>query len=222
MNCDRALEQMSAMLDGELTQQEREQLQAHLAACQSCRAVYAELSAMDEAIAAAQAEPPAALREGVMGAVRDEQKRKSARRTRGRVTAALVAAAALALVVLSGLGVVQLPGFGGESWASVSVGKSFETILPQEPLEAEQAAYAAQLAEEYGCTVLAVWGCDGLDELQDCASETVDGGAQLYLSDGAALDAIFARYDGQYTMERYMPQSGGQTGGETAYIVLFP
>ena len=56
MNCDTALEMMSAMLDGELTQEESEQLQAHLAACESCRAVYAELAAIDSAVAADQAE----------------------------------------------------------------------------------------------------------------------------------------------------------------------
>ena len=72
MNCDTALEMMSAMLDGELTQQEQQMLQAHLDACESCRAVYAELAAMDAALRDDQTEPPAALRGNVMAAIRAE------------------------------------------------------------------------------------------------------------------------------------------------------
>ncbi len=224
MNCDRALEWMSAMLDGELTAQEREQLQAHLDTCESCRAVYAELTAIDAAVAADQSEPPEALHDHVMIAVRDEQKRKTARRRRSYLGAGLIAAAALALAVLSGLGVVQLPGVGDEGRASVSVGQSIQTILPAEPSEAAQAeaAYAAQLANEYGCAVLAVWGCGGLDELQGCPFETLDGGARLYLTDGAALEAILERCSEQYAMGLYAPEGGGETGGEApAYVLLF-
>ena len=41
MNCEKALELISAELDGELTQQERAELQAHLDACPDCRETYA-------------------------------------------------------------------------------------------------------------------------------------------------------------------------------------
>lgn len=224
MNCDRALEQMSAMLDGELTAEESEQLQAHLDACQSCRAVYAELAAVDAAVAADQAEPPEALRENVMHAIRSEQKHKPARRTRSYVTAGLIAAAALALVVLSGLGVVQLPGFGDEGRASVSVGQSMQAILPSDqPATGDlKAKYAAQIANEHGCAVLVVWNCAGLDELQDVPFETLDDGARLYLTDGATLDAILERCREQYPMGLYTPEADGRTGGDApAYLMIF-
>ena len=44
MNCDQALEAISAALDGELSAKERAQLEAHLAHCPSCAALFDELA----------------------------------------------------------------------------------------------------------------------------------------------------------------------------------
>ena len=47
MNCERALELISAELDGAVTQQERAELQAHLDTCPDCRETYAQLHELD-------------------------------------------------------------------------------------------------------------------------------------------------------------------------------
>lgn len=222
MNCDTALEMMSAMLDGELTQQEQQMLQAHLDACENCRAVYAELAAMDAALRDDQTEPPAALRGNVMAAIRAEQKQKKTRHARSWLVAGLAAAAALALMVLSGTGVLQLPGMAEDGRASVSVGQSMQAILPPDTpgTEGLEAKYAAQLAAETGCAVLVVWDCEALDELKDVPYETLDDGARLYLTDSATLDAVLERCRTQYPMGIYSPE-GESRAGENAYIMLF-
>ena len=48
MDCEKALELMSAELDGMCTEQERAALQAHLEACADCRETYRRLHALDE------------------------------------------------------------------------------------------------------------------------------------------------------------------------------
>ena len=50
MDCEKALELMSAELDGMCTEQERAALQAHLEACADCRETYRQLRALDEAL----------------------------------------------------------------------------------------------------------------------------------------------------------------------------
>ena len=44
MDCEKALELMSAELDGMCTEQERAALQAHLEACADCRETYRPVS----------------------------------------------------------------------------------------------------------------------------------------------------------------------------------
>ena len=60
MDCEKALELMSAELDGMCTEQERAALQAHLEACADCRETYRQLHALDEALQDAELEPPQA------------------------------------------------------------------------------------------------------------------------------------------------------------------
>lgn len=62
MTCNDMLEQLSAALDGELTAEEKVQLDRHLSQCDSCRALFDELSAIHGACAHLEAAPPPALR----------------------------------------------------------------------------------------------------------------------------------------------------------------
>ena len=75
MDCEKALELMSAELDGMCTEQERAALQAHLEACADCRETYRQLRALDEALQDAELEPPQALHDNVMRQIRKEKKR---------------------------------------------------------------------------------------------------------------------------------------------------
>ena len=224
MNCDTALELLSAMLDGGLTDTEAERLQSHLAACESCRAVYDELVMIDAAVRDDQAEPPDALRENVMTAIRAEQRQKTTRKTRSWLLLGIAAAAALALIILSGTGVLPLPGTGEAGRVSVSVGQSMQAILPPETpgTEGLEAKYAAQIATENGCVVLAVWQCGELEELSGAGFETLDDGAKLYAVDGATVDAILKRCREQYPMGLYYPEGACETGENAlAYVMIY-
>lgn len=66
MTCETALKLMSAALDGELTAAEKVELDRHLAQCESCRALFAELSAIHDACGGLDAAPPPALREQIL------------------------------------------------------------------------------------------------------------------------------------------------------------
>ena len=93
-------ELISRLLDEDttLTAEENAALQAHLAECADCAAVYAAFSALSEALGEDLEEPPASLHENVMAEVRREEiRRRSSRRHRWTWFAA--AAAALALVI---------------------------------------------------------------------------------------------------------------------------
>ena len=108
MNCENALELMNRELDEALTAEESAALQAHLDACPDCRETWRQLHELDALLQESELEPPAALHEGVMRAIRQEQKRKP---RRAWVPAAAIAAAA-ALVLLAGkAGLIALPGF---------------------------------------------------------------------------------------------------------------
>ena len=73
MDCEKALELMSAELDGMCTEQERAALQAHLDACPDCRETWRQLHELDALLQESELEPPAALHDGVMRAIRQEQ-----------------------------------------------------------------------------------------------------------------------------------------------------
>lgn len=103
MDCEQALEAISAALDGELSPVERAQLEEHLSVCQSCRALAEDFRVLSAALDAAGAAPPPELATGVMARIAAEGKvtpisalrRRGARRWLGL-------AAMLALVICAG------------------------------------------------------------------------------------------------------------------------
>lgn len=104
MTCEEALELISGHLDGENTEQEEAQLQAHLKVCPSCRELMQALSDTDQTLRNLETEPPAHFCEDVMAAVRAE---KAPVRKKKHHVWPVLAAAALLLVI----GVSALPGF---------------------------------------------------------------------------------------------------------------
>ncbi|MFR7742881.1 MAG: anti-sigma factor family protein [Acutalibacteraceae bacterium] len=79
MNCENALELMNRELDEALTAEESAALQAHLDACPDCRGTWRQLHELDAAAAESELEPPAALHDGVMRAIRQEQRKPAPR-----------------------------------------------------------------------------------------------------------------------------------------------
>lgn len=72
MDCDRFLELLSARLDGALTEEEKRELEEHLAVCPDCRTVGAQLSALQGAFPELEeaATAPEGFTQGVMDRIR--------------------------------------------------------------------------------------------------------------------------------------------------------
>ena len=194
MNCENALELMNRELDGALTEAESAALQAHLDACPDCRETRRQLHELDALLQESELEPPAALHDGVMQAIRQEKKQRS---RRAWVPAAAIAAAA-ALVLLAGrAGLIALPGFEKDSTVTVNVGSAVEQIFTQTGAEAPDEAAAQQAAElsaETGLDVLLVWNSGVPSELETMPYELTANGARLYRVTGQLAQTILDGY----------------------------
>lgn len=96
MNCETALELLSASLDGELTAAEQQELQAHLDQCPSCRAIQTELVGLHTACGEMEALPPAGLKEQIMKSLPPQRPGKVIYWKRWGAMAAALALVALA------------------------------------------------------------------------------------------------------------------------------
>lgn len=194
MNCENALELMNRELDEALTPEEAAALQAHLDACPDCRETRRQLHELDALLQESELEPPAALHDGVMQAIRQEKKQRS---RRAWVPAAAIAAAA-ALVLLAGrAGLIALPGFEKDSSVTVNVGSAVEQIFTQTGAEAPDEAAAQQAAElsaETGLDVLLVWNSGVPSELETMPYELTENGARLYRVTGQLAQTILDGY----------------------------
>ena len=194
MNCENALELMNRELDEALTAGESAALQAHLDACPDCRETWRQLHELDALLQESELEPPAALHDGVMQAIRQEKKQRS---RRAWVPAAAIAAAA-ALVLLAGrAGLIALPGFEKDSIVTVNVGSAVEQIFTQTDAEAPDEAAAQQAAElsaETGLDVLLVWNSGVPSELETMPYELTENGARLYRVTGQLAQTILDGY----------------------------
>lgn len=70
LDCEQALELISAKLDGALTAEESAQLEEHLAACPACRALLADFEELHMELPRLAAQPPADLKDNIMAEVR--------------------------------------------------------------------------------------------------------------------------------------------------------
>lgn len=107
-DCEKALELISAQLDGPLAAADAAWLEAHLDACPDCRALQADFAALHQELPLLAARPPEELKGSVMDAVRackvtPFQGKK--RQWRWKSLASL--AAVLALVFVGGYGLRQ-------------------------------------------------------------------------------------------------------------------
>ena len=99
MNCNDYIPLICGYLDGENTESENKNLQAHLVSCVHCRDILAQMQENDRLLADAP-EAPADLTWRIMQQVRKEPKKRSQWK---RWSAVLSAAAVLAVVLLSGV-----------------------------------------------------------------------------------------------------------------------
>ncbi len=176
-DCEKYIELISQMADGELDEAQSEQLHTHIAECADCKRVFEAFSGLSEALSSELVEPPEMLAKGIMFKI-NNQKRHNRRFGFGKFTA-LAACLALALFGAAHYGLL-----GSLSSDAPMAAKS---VSPDE----STALYAAPPAPESG------EGSKALDQAQDAGgvSETqmltAAGDATLTCADGAELQLGF-------------------------------
>lgn len=125
--CEEFAPLLSAFVDGELTEEERAEVLAHVSECEKCRSLLGELTALHAALGELEDEDvPAGFTEGVMAAVRAERRQKAANKKRSAWRRWMPMAACAAIVALA---------------AAVTIPR---TAMKQEANDAAPAAPAAQ------------------------------------------------------------------------------
>lgn len=117
INCDQALDLISALLDGELQDDDRALLDAHLNQCDQCRALLSDFHAMHAALPTTDVEPPADLKDNIMAQVRASKvvalTPPAARKWGRRQWRSLVAVLAVVVLGAGGLRLLKSPAVSG-------------------------------------------------------------------------------------------------------------
>lgn len=208
MDCEQALEAISAALDGELPPAGRAQLEEHLSVCPSCRALAEDFRVLSLALEQTEQAPPPELAAGVMARVNGTTPISAGRRKNPRRWLGL--AAMLALVICAGGLGLWLRGTDRIMAANQSVTGGAPPADPggvsagQEDLarayfstndfsEPEACAPAPSSAEGSAAA-------DGESDPQDASYSIAPGSAQMFVPksvqeglDGAAAVITFAR-----------------------------
>lgn len=150
-NCEKIQEMISAMLDGELSEQERIEIKEHIALCSDCAAMYEDFAALREELKESLAEVPASLHANIMDAVRSAPKPKKPLQVLMRP----YMSAAACLIIVAGIALAARAGSLGPDKA-VSSGSKLAVpaapAAPEAPAEAEMYTYgnfAVADAEEF-------------------------------------------------------------------------
>ena len=113
MSCQEYEQQISMLLDGELPEAQRADLEAHLRTCRNCADTYAEFTFLSQALR--DPEPPADLAERVLSQLREEQVIDLNEQRRGRRSWRTAAAIAACFAVLLGVAYFAGPGVWNHS-----------------------------------------------------------------------------------------------------------
>lgn len=246
MTCEEALVLLSGHLDGENTEAEAAQLQAHLVECEDCRRLLEDLQALDREILSLEAEPPADLCANVMEAIRKEVSRRKKRRWVWPT-----AAAAAVLVLLVGAGAWAAPSMQAtENTAPYAARMTAEAQEPAAAMTAETAApepsaalareaddvspddgagapmlfaasvsndsQAQDLADHRGAAVVLLY--TNVTELDGLAFETLEDGSLLYtLEQAEDAQALYEAYPDDAVL--YLPET--ETAG-VSFALLLP
>lgn len=112
-DCEKYIEQISALVDGELDPRQEAELRAHIGSCPDCRRVYDAFSAISGALGEELAEPPEMLAKGVMFKIKVSQGKGAGRRfSFGRFTAI---AACFAVIIFAAARFMPFLGAGNSA-----------------------------------------------------------------------------------------------------------
>lgn len=188
-DCEYYIEKISCLIDGELSPDETTELEAHIAECSECRALYDAFTAVSAAVSGGMEEPP----ESIAPAVMQEVRAIAGRKKRGVWIKCLSAAACLALVVLVGAkaGLFGSTSYSGADSAGEVTDMTVGTV-------AESDSYAGDAAGEDEA------GEDAADEKRSEADNT-NGMAAEPLD----IDAKAAYFTSAYGDMYYVEDSDG-------------
>lgn len=182
MECGRFTQMLSARLDGELTEQEAHELEAHLAQCPACRALASQLAAMHDSFETLEDVPaPEGFAQGVMDRIRVEERKKKTvpllRRTWFRGVAGLAAC----LVLCVGIYRAGFPG------------RSREAVADMTAADAADSNTVTGGGTEYMGRMMAPQEKTGsMEDMSLSAySEEADAAEPEALPDGAEWDAVY-------------------------------
>jgi len=123
-NCEKYIEMISAMVDGELTAEQEAELRTHIEQCGECAKVYDAFTSISEVLADDLVAPPETLAKGIMYKINLNKKGGGARRFAfGRYTA-IAACLALALFGASHFGFLN--GLNSASPAPMALSKAVD------------------------------------------------------------------------------------------------
>ena len=112
-DCDRALELLSLELDGELTPEEKSELEAHLAACEECRGAAEELRQLHTILPELEEEVPDGLHQAIMDRIGAEKVVPLSRVSKKSHIQRWASLAAVFAVILLGAGTLKTLQSGG-------------------------------------------------------------------------------------------------------------
>lgn len=136
-DCEAMQEQLSALLDGELDEEETREVRAHLARCPDCRAFYEAMQILSGLLEPEA--PPAALHENIMSQLdlREKVLARQKRLRRLRPLFSLAAAAAILVGTVLTLGRSALH-FGKSSAPAETLTYSVAADAPLEPADGQE------------------------------------------------------------------------------------
>ena len=142
-DCAKYQEMMSALLDGELSKPQQDALDAHLASCPECNALFQALQAMHSLCDDALVQPPEALAAGVMRQIQARPaKKQTGHRLFYRIATGIAAAACLALVLVSLPHILPGAGSVANDAAASETTRSPCTITAEDAATADSAGSA--------------------------------------------------------------------------------
>ena len=146
-NCEKYLEMISAMVDGELTAEQEVELRTHIDQCGECAKVYDAFMSISNVLADDLVAPPETLAKGIMYKINLNKKGGAARRFAiGRYTAI---AACLALVLFGASHFGLLGGLNSDSSEPVALSKAANNNGDLE-MDTSLSDAAPNVAESYG------------------------------------------------------------------------
>ena len=195
--CEEFAPLLSAFVDGELTEEERAEVLAHVSECEKCRRLLGELTALHAALGELEDEDvPAGFTEGVMAAVRAEKaakKPQTKKRSAWRRWMPMAACAAIvALAAADGFKTANAP-------ADLENGSPEAEYYCETAPIGESGEEGSLLTAWYGPVVLELYGAGATDYVTENGGVKADDAGAYYVPIGAlrALPEGLAMTDAQ-------------------------